>query len=258
MSNTLNPFEASRLKLARARQHIDEFKKKTDAYLAREPFAIVVDQPKMWVDMNCQAWCAKIHEPIDAGLSGILGDAIHNLRTSLDLLATDLVVVAGKNPKSVHFPFADSQSGLADQIKRKNFHRAGSAAVDLLKFLKPYKGGNEGLRALHDLDVMDKHKALVPVAQSVVMNLSGMLPKDAPQKSKDDLSEWGTRISENDQQVVIMPMAWGLPLGTKIKCSFALILAEPKFVAGQELVGLLNEFARIVEVIIEEFERTVT
>ena len=46
-------------------------------------------------------------------------------------------------------------------IKEKNFHRAGPDAVALLKKFEPYRGGNNLLRGLHDLDIEDKHKALI-------------------------------------------------------------------------------------------------
>lgn len=36
--------------------------------------------------------------------------------------------------------------------------------MDLLKAQKPYRGGNEFLRSIHDLDVLDKHSALIPIA----------------------------------------------------------------------------------------------
>jgi hypothetical protein len=47
-------------------------------------------------------------------------------------------------------------------IARRNFDKAGEAAVKLLKeSIKPYKGGNDLLRAIHDLNVQDKHRTLI-------------------------------------------------------------------------------------------------
>jgi hypothetical protein len=39
----------------------------------------------------------------------------------------------------------------------------------MIRSLKPYKGGNEALRAVHDLDITDKHDSLVSVGQIVGM-----------------------------------------------------------------------------------------
>jgi hypothetical protein len=91
----------------------------------------------------------------------IIGDAVHNLRVSLDALATELAAANNENSKNVYFPFADSAEGLERQIKDKNFRRCGPQAVALLKTLAPYRGGNLELRAIHDLDIADKHNGMV-------------------------------------------------------------------------------------------------
>jgi len=93
----------------------------------------------------------------------VLGDAIHNLRTSLDLLASDVVRLNGGSSKEVYFPFAPNAAELENQIKRKNFNRAAPAAVNLLRQIAPHREGNKHLRGLHDLDVMDKHQLILPV-----------------------------------------------------------------------------------------------
>jgi len=65
-------------------------------------------------------------------------------------------------------------------IKEKHFDRAGPIAVELLRRLKPYADGNTSLRAIHDLDLQDKHHKLIPVGQSYFSPVWRML-KDAGQ-----------------------------------------------------------------------------
>ena len=98
------------------------------------------------------------------GFGEIVGDAVHNLRSALDLLAVEVVGRNGGNTKGVYFPFADSAEALEQMIKRRNFHRASNADVSILMELKPYSGGHPLLRALHDLDIQDKHHSLIPHA----------------------------------------------------------------------------------------------
>ena len=102
-------------------------------------------------------------------LALVLGDAIHNLRATLDLLAAELVRRNGGSVKGVYFPFAASASELDEQIRSKKFHRAGEAAVQQVRRLAPYRGGNEALRGLHDLDIMDKHQLIIPAFQGFRM-----------------------------------------------------------------------------------------
>jgi hypothetical protein len=94
----------------------------------------------------------------------IVGDAVHNLRSALDLLAVEVVSRNGGNSKSVYFPFADSAEMLEQMIKRRNFHRASDADLATLRQLQPYTGGHPLLRSLHDLDIQDKHHSLIPHA----------------------------------------------------------------------------------------------
>jgi hypothetical protein len=81
-------------------------------------------------------------------------------------MASDLVRANGKNPDGVYFPFSENPGDFDEMVKRRRFDRAEIAAVQLLKVYRPYRNGNEALRALHDLDVDDKHKALIPASQS--------------------------------------------------------------------------------------------
>src|SRR5580704_14961096 len=54
-----------------------------------------------------------------------------------------------KSTKGVNFPFCDNPNKLDDFIKLRNLTRAGPEVVALVKSLKPYKGGNIALRAIH-------------------------------------------------------------------------------------------------------------
>jgi hypothetical protein len=87
------PLMAPRLKVLRAKYHIDELEHDTQrAFLAPWPHALEK------AAFN-KRWQAQLH------LSLALGDAIHNLRTALDLLACDVVRLNEKSTKGVYFPF---------------------------------------------------------------------------------------------------------------------------------------------------------
>src|SRR5205085_2174592 len=57
--------------------------------------------------------------------------------------------------------FASSQERFPDAIKNKKFSLAGDDAVKLIHEFAPYKGGNHRLRAIHDLDIEDKHTSIL-------------------------------------------------------------------------------------------------
>ena len=149
-------FQASKMKLERANKFIHELRVTFDAYANDTPLCgavkIVDDHPQIAI-----SW-----KGIGLLPGAIIGDAVHNMRTALDLMASELARLNGQSDKNVYFPFASSEDDLSEQIKAKSFHRAGADAVNLLRGVRPYKGGNDSLRAIHDLDIADKHTALIP------------------------------------------------------------------------------------------------
>jgi hypothetical protein len=154
-------FFSSKLKIERAKRHIQELSNGIVDYLKARPFRVVVEK-----DPNSpnHLWTLRVKNEVPCHLSAIIGDAIHNLRASLDLLASDLVSMAGGNTKNVYFPFGDDADGFEEMIKKRHLDQAGDDVVEMVRSLKPYKGGNELLRTIHDLDITDKHKTLIPTA----------------------------------------------------------------------------------------------
>lgn len=165
------PFTAARLKIQRAKRHVDELAKEIDEYLLRAPIYMKVTQNPSPEYLD---WVQVCSEGVPPGLAPIVGDIVHNLRSSLDVLACELVRHNGQNDKGVYFPFSNSEAELESRIKEKNFDRAAPEVVDLLMALKPYKGGNAALRYIHDLNIEDKHRTLIPVA-GYIKNPGGAL-----------------------------------------------------------------------------------
>ena len=154
------PFGASYLKIARARRHLQELESLVNAYLANEPADIASS-----IEGNKVVWNVKKLEPVPIAASAIAGDIFHNLRSALDLMACELCGPPGKPDPDVRFPFCANESEMDRMIKSRGFDKAGEAAVRLLKEHRPYAGGNAALRAIHDLNIRDKHKMLIVQGQ---------------------------------------------------------------------------------------------
>jgi hypothetical protein len=149
------PFALARTKLLRAHHFIEELEADQAEYASSKPVSIEpVFVDGVQVGMNLKQTAATL-------LPGaIAADAIHSLRTALDLIASELARRKGESDKHVYFPFGTDEAHFEGQIVRKNFHLAGDDAVALLRTFKPYATGNAELRALHDLDIQDKHRGL--------------------------------------------------------------------------------------------------
>jgi len=155
------PFVAPRTKIERAKTVLGELSQAIDSFLAEHPPKVRVEiqeprgaRPKVFFHVEAKG----APEMIGA----IMGDVIHNLRSALDLVACELARAAGHSDKGVYFPFCDRPEALEKTIKDRRFDRAGPEAVALLRELKPYPSGNAALRAIHDLDIKDKHQMLLP------------------------------------------------------------------------------------------------
>lgn len=217
------PFEAPRLKIERAKHHVRSLRDCLDAFVATRPVRWsaepIVGDP----------WAISMRCDIDAmpnEVPAVIGDIVHNARTALDLVAADLVRHKKSSTKNVYFPICENQDDLREIIKRRNFDKAGQAAVKFVVALKPYRGGNISLRALHDLDIIDKHMAIVPGS----INTAGPII----QMFDDEGNHWPTIVSDPNE-----------PSDLKF------VLPENVPLAGQELVPTLQGLVQLSEGIVE-------
>src|SRR5262245_58298489 len=112
-------FAASRIKLERAKKFIDEFRAEESRYRADDPLSAKA-RTFLYGHITFElSW-----KGVGLLPGAIFGDAIHNLRASLDLMASELARLNGKSDKDVYFPFAHSQDNLAEAIKKKSFAKA--------------------------------------------------------------------------------------------------------------------------------------
>jgi hypothetical protein len=156
---------ASRSKIARAQKHIQELQDEIAEYIASSPVSIKTEPFEM-AGKHGFKFRTEFRGP-PQHLSPIIGDIFHNLRSALDLAACECVRANGNSDANVYFPFCDDPDFLPDMIKKRNLHRASQSIVDYIASLRPYKGGNIGLRAIHDLNVRDKHAAIIPALVNI-------------------------------------------------------------------------------------------
>jgi hypothetical protein len=176
-------FSAPLIKIARARKHLTELQEEIGVFLSIEPVrwrsSIAENRRREGRNARVAIQLRIVLPPEHLG--AIIGDIVHNLRSALDLVACEMVrAVEGKdlNVDRVYFPFCKNAENLEDMIRTRQFHRAGERAVQVLRGLKPYHGGNAALRAIHDLDIQDKHTSLILALTRVTGRMVGRLDND--------------------------------------------------------------------------------
>ena len=219
-----NPFAASKIQMKRANQHIAELERVLEEhFVANPPSFAYTEAASPDVQFNLSA----VGAPECVG--AIVGDVVHNLRAALDLMAVGLVEMNGGAAtitKGVCFPFCDHADNLDSMIKKRHFHRAGIEAVRLLQELKPFTGGNAALRALHDLDIQDKHNSLIPNVLTMT--------------SQEFTVDWSS------PSPAFQVVEGSAP-------SFAVVFPDESPLAGSEIVPALHELVGLVSGILEEF-----
>jgi hypothetical protein len=107
------------------------------------------------------------HDPvIQPDIPLLAGDIFQGLRSALDYLANALVIANGKKPtRNTCFPISE-QTPLAKGYEAAFAGKVAGMrqdAIDRIKSVKPYKGGNPYLWPVHELNNRDKHRLLFTV-----------------------------------------------------------------------------------------------
>lgn len=167
------------LKVKRAYRHIDEIRTRSAPL---SPDLFVVETREYAFRANRQTaltqFVYKPIEPVAEVFALMIGDAVHNLRSALDHLATAIVRTGGNTNAQVHFPMAKIREDLLSPEKRNSGFQKALESIDqalpgakrlFLEQIRPKNGPDEAFWAFHALDNDDKHNLLIPsvVARSV-------------------------------------------------------------------------------------------
>lgn len=171
--------DSAQLKIDRAEEHITDLNK---LFCEKPPFSYILETNTKTGE---RATFAKKNEPVIAAGALICGDAIHNLRSALDHAYWKIVFPVAKGEggaAKVQFPFSETAARLNEAIKRNLAHKVSPAFLQALEYLKPHgeMGGNELLYLLHRLDIIDKHRLLIPTGDYTRLT-SDMLRSQIPE-----------------------------------------------------------------------------
>lgn len=112
-----------------------------------------------------EIWRFGLNKPVPLNIPVMVGEILFNLRSSLDVMMCNIAILNGQSTKDVYFPFGKSSPIFETELNKKA-NKLPADVHGLLRSLQPYKGGNNLLWALHDLNRRDKHVSLVPVVET--------------------------------------------------------------------------------------------
>ncbi len=239
-----HPFGYASLKIERAKDHISNIEKR----LLSSPNHY---GPRLYVD--AQTGKQFLHysltdRTLTQEISLTVGDAIHNLHSALDIAwcATYCALVSSADSKFRKFPVYPKEERRNFESKMRGKMPSSSALFDfIVNRVKPYKGGDTDITSLHELDIDDKHRLLIPML--TVTSLDGV-----------ELQHEDGRIERLDI-TLIRPNFYRkmVPLETEIKhhgkARFRITFREGDFLQGEEVIPTLLRFTakanRIVRIL---------
>lgn len=117
-----------------------------------------------------RATFVKCNEAVADKIAFTASDIIHTLRAALDNAYWAIVAPFSQNDsekRRIQFPFCEKKDDLENELKKRLADRVGQKFCDSLVNLKPFQkdGGDQFLGLVHWMNVEDKHRELIPIAE---------------------------------------------------------------------------------------------
>ena len=157
--------DGARLKIIRAQEHLKSFNDDAWRYVSTEPYKIVSS-----IDRDCINVEGVITTEPPASLACIVGGFVTNLRASLDYIAWELVLLAGRSLndpqlRRVAFPIASTHASFTNpngaSAHLANVCGIPASTISIIESVQPYHAGYESLNSLDLLVRTDKHRTLL-------------------------------------------------------------------------------------------------
>jgi hypothetical protein len=253
----------ARAKVEWAKKHICNLDRERAAFLGINPYTIT---PKFYVEHRSTAYLLDKFQPIPDCIPLLAGDAAHCLRTALDYLAYSLVLANGKAPTTrTCFPICKGLKEYTTESpgKTKGITQKAKKRIDTFK---PYRGGDDRLWELHQLDIIDKHHLLMTAATTVskigfeidstfvesAFNGMFKLPPGAIPKQTVYFAA-PEPLFPMEKGALLYAVKGNFEADKRVDFTFDIAFGEPEVFKGQLLVKTLSELADMVESIVMSF-----
>src|SRR5437868_5598044 len=150
---TTDRLKGIRLKIERAKQHILNLESVIVPFFDDAPYTYAADlHPQIpWYIIRLETI-----KPLPDSVPVLIGDAVHNLRSSLDHLMWQLVEAGGGTPnRSTYFPIisvgAQAAKRYASAVSQGEISKIRPGADKILEAVQPYRTGDDTLSNLHAL-----------------------------------------------------------------------------------------------------------
>jgi hypothetical protein len=221
-----DPFDGPRLKLARARRHIADYRLAFNA-LAKSNIIEILPQ----VGPEGDWYKVQLNKPMPPDMRLTAADTLYNFRSALDQAMCRSVALAGRNPKDTYFPHGKDRVAFEASLLRA-CKKVPERVRDAVIGLEPYHGGaGYLLRVLHELNIEDKHSDLIGVGAA--LRKIAMLPGNGPKPAGGQVWRRGEHDFERAE-----PDA---PIEGRMVVTMAVTFLDIEAIEGRSVTAVLNE-----------------
>jgi hypothetical protein len=200
----------------------------------------------------------------------LIGEIIHTLRTALDHLAYQLLLVSTTpipaDESRIKFPiYDDSKTTETDAFGPIKTLR--KQIIEAIRKVNPCKTGQPLLWILHTLDIVDKHRRIVTshlvnhsvytaeAMQQLLIDrgLSDMTAVVGLRNAFYTTPKTGKKAQVGDV-VFTAPADSSEEMKQKLKFTFDIAFDEPQIIEGKSVIETLDEMIKVVEHLITGFE----
>lgn len=243
-------FEGARLKLKRADEHIAEVERRID-------LVVSPDSQTSWRECDSRSRVQQINYRLNRigdlpDIALVVGDAFHNLKTVFDYVWLETVtkLVPTAVSKYAKFPVYPSIVDLESALKTRHLDSLAPRLFNfILRDIKPYDGGDYAIWPIHKLDIMDKHRLLIPTTN--YGNIEGLKVKDQHGKVHI-MGSWGDEL-KGEFKIAIAP---NLEIENNGRAVFEIIFKEGP-AETMEVNETLRIYSGMVFHIVKLFEKLI-
>lgn len=157
--------KGARLKVKRANKHITDIELSTDSLKKGLVCQAHINPNRGNEYIKCDFADIQDRESFEY-LPVMIGDAVHNLKCALDHAWLEAMsrLVPSRDWSRTKFPVHPTRNDFELALDKSEVSAlAPNFSRFLISEIKPYDGGDSAIRTVHELDVRDKHRLLIPV-----------------------------------------------------------------------------------------------
>lgn len=243
-------YRTARTKFDRAQLHVQTLAEYLKAYRDSSPFRI---DTKRQTETRRLVYYVGHIEPTPHTVPILIGDCLSCLRSALDHLAFQLYLSNGGTwpGKHVSFPIFGSRGDYING-KGRSLKGIASEAILAIDALKPYKGGNDTLWQLNELNNIDKHRMVFTAGQSVrQLDIGPFMGRELLERYSMKAPEFLVTAQDKcfpleigEELFVDLPDAEPVD---GVRFWFDLAFGEPGVVEGQPVAETLNRMVVAVD-----------